>query len=983
MTLWLAVLGMAAVTYALRASFLLLPEQAQLPALLRRALRYVPAAVLTAIWAPELLLRDGALQLTLGNERLLAGALAVVAAWRFRLTYLTIAAGMLALHLLAAGNAAAAEAPHKVVAIEGVTEYRLDNGLRVLTVPDPGADTVTVHITYLVGSRHEGYGERGMAHLLEHMLFKGSPRHPDLKREFASRGARWNGTTAYDRTNYFETMPASDANLEWALGMEADRMVNSFIAKADLESEMTVVRNEFEMGENDPGGILFQRTLQLAYAWHNYGHPIIGARSDIESVPIARLQAFYRTWYQPDNALLIVAGRFDQARALDLVQKTFGAIPRPARALPALYTREPTQDGARTVTLRRNGEAPIVSALYRIPAGSDPDYPALDVLVSVLGNTPSGRLHRALVQKGLASYTWGSERALHDPGFASFGAGLPKGASVDAARDALLGTLEGVGKHPVRAEEVRRAKTELLNDFDKAQRNTRSLVQALSEFAAIGDWRLFYLYRDRLRAVSVADVQRVASAYFKPANRVLGVFLPTRHPDRAEIPPPPDLEQALSGYRGGEALAAGEAFDPTPANIEARVIRRTLANGIRVALLPKKTRGHVVVASLLLHWGDEPSISGRVTACSLAGNMLARGTRRHSRAELDDAFERLNASVAVNGEGARLEVPSAQLADTLRLVAEAYREPAFPPEEFKELKRALLTDAEQQRSDPTAIAGLQLSRHLNPYPKGHPYYTGTIDEDVEQLQAATVADAETCYRELMGATGADFAAVGEFDPEALVRLLETLFGGWKNPRPFARIAARYYDNAPLESEFRTPDKANAVLRGGLNLPLRDDDPDFPAMVLANYLLGGSLSARIPQRVRETEGLSYSVHTSFHASAFYPVAGFRVSAIFAPGNKARVELAIRQELARALRDGFAAAEVEAGAKALIEARRLARRSDRALAARLADYLYKQRSFAWDAQLEQRIAALSADEVNAALRRHLDPARLSLMSAGDFK
>ena len=728
---------------------------------------------------------------------------------------------------LLAVSAAAAEAPQKVVAIEGVTEYRLDNGLRVLTVPDPGADTVTVHITYLVGSRHEGYGERGMAHLLEHMLFKGSARHADLKREFAGRGARWNGTTAYDRTNYFETMPASDANLDWALGMEADRMVNSFIAKADLESEMTVVRNEFEMGENDPGGVLFQRTLQLAYAWHNYGHPIIGARSDIESVPIARLQAFYRTWYQPDNALLIVAGRFDQARALGLVQKYFGAIPRPARTLPALYTQEPEQDGARAVTLRRNGEAPIVTALYRIPAGSDPDYPALDVLVNVLGNTPSGRLHRALVQKGLANYAWGSERALHDPGFASFGAGLPKDASVDAARDALLGALERIGKHPVRAEEVRRAKTELLNDFDKAQRNTRALVRALSEFEAIGDWRLFFLYRDRLRAVSVADVQRVAVAYLKPANRVLGVFLPTRHPDRAKIPPPPDLAQALRGYRGGEALAAGEAFDPTPANIEARVIRRTLANGIRVALLPKKTRGHVVVARLLLHWGDEPSISGRVTACSLAGDMLARGTRRHSRAELSDAFERLNASVAVNGEGARLEVPAAQLADTLRLVAEAFREPAFPADEFKQLKRALLTEAEERRSDPTAIAGLQLSRHLSPYPKGHPYYTDTIDEDVEQLQAATVADAESCYRELLGATGADIAAVGEFDPDALARQLETLFGGWKNPRPFARVAARYYDNAPLESEFRTPDKANAVLRAGLNIAAARRRPRFP------------------------------------------------------------------------------------------------------------------------------------------------------------
>ena len=193
-------------------------------------------------------------------------------------------------------SAAGAETPRRAVSIEGVTEWQFANGLKLLTLPDPGADTITVHIVYLVGSRHEGYGEKGMAHLLEHLLFKGSKRHPNLKEDFTRRGASWNGSTSNDRTNYFETMPASDDNLQWALGMEADRMVNSFVSKADLDAEMTVVRNEFEMGENSPGSVLFQRMQQLAFPWHNYGNPIIGERSNIEQVPIDRLQAFYRTW---------------------------------------------------------------------------------------------------------------------------------------------------------------------------------------------------------------------------------------------------------------------------------------------------------------------------------------------------------------------------------------------------------------------------------------------------------------------------------------------------------------------------------------------------------------------------------------------------------------------------------------------------------------------------------------------------------------
>src|SRR3954467_13240998 len=256
----------------------------------------------------------------------------------------------------AAGTALAAELPQAAVSIEGVTEYRLPNGLKVLTIPDPSADTITVHIVYLVGSRHEGYGEKGMAHLLEHMLFKGSKNFPDVKAELTKRGGRWNGTTSNDRTNYFETFSATPENLDWALSLEADRMLNSRVSREDLDSEMTVVRNEFEMGENNPGSVLFQRMQKLAYAWHNYGDPTIGERADIERVPIDKLQAFYRTWYQPDNAVLLVAGRFEEPKALALVAKHFAPLPKPKRVLPSFYTEEPVQDGERTVTLRRAGD---------------------------------------------------------------------------------------------------------------------------------------------------------------------------------------------------------------------------------------------------------------------------------------------------------------------------------------------------------------------------------------------------------------------------------------------------------------------------------------------------------------------------------------------------------------------------------------------------------------------------------------------------
>src|SRR6266699_3161802 len=302
----------------------------------------------------------------------------------------------------------------RVTSVEGVTEYRLPNGLKILLIPDRSIDTITVNVTYLVGSRHEGYGETGMAHLLEHLMFRGTPRFPNIKADFQKRGARYNGSTSLDRTNYFETFPASGKTLDYVLEVEADRMVNASIARRDLDAEMTVVRNEFESGENSPFTVLRERMAASAYLWHNY---------------------------RPDNAVLLISGKLDEPAALGLARKHFGKIPGPSRALRQTYTVEPTQDGERTVTLRRSGDVQLVSALYHMPPGTHPEYAAVDALVALVDHVPSGRLHKALVDTGLASSVFGTERQQREAGFAYFGASLGRDASLETVRDALLGVV--------------------------------------------------------------------------------------------------------------------------------------------------------------------------------------------------------------------------------------------------------------------------------------------------------------------------------------------------------------------------------------------------------------------------------------------------------------------------------------------------------------------------------------------------------------
>ncbi|MCP4505885.1 MAG: insulinase family protein, partial [Fuerstiella sp.] len=392
--------------------------------------------------------------------------------------------------------------PKQIRSIEGITEYELDNGLQVLLLPDGSRPTVTVNLTVFVGSRHEGYGEAGMAHLLEHMVFKGTPDHPEIPKVMKERGAQFNGTTWLDRTNYYETLPASDENLEFAIHLEADRMVNSFIKAEDLASEMTVVRNEFERGENSPSRVLMQRMMGAAYEWHNYGKSTIGNRADIERVPVANLKEFYKRFYQPDNAMLVVAGKFEPEKALKLTQQYFGALPRPERKLNRTYTEEPAQDGERLVTLRRVGEVPTAGLTYHIPSGGHPDYPAIDVLATVMATEPSGRLYDNLVKKRQAASVFGFTFALHDPGIVLFGGEAAQGIDGADLLQGMIDVVEGGGQKDITEQEVERAKQELLKQRELKVASSRGIAVELSEWAAQGDWRLFFLYRDRLENVT-------------------------------------------------------------------------------------------------------------------------------------------------------------------------------------------------------------------------------------------------------------------------------------------------------------------------------------------------------------------------------------------------------------------------------------------------------------------------------------------------
>lgn len=876
-------------------------------------------------------------------------------------------------------------AVEKVRSLEGITEYRLPNGLHVLLFPDDSAPKVTVNMTVLVGSRHEGYGETGMAHLLEHMLFKGSTKFPEADKALQQHGASFNGTTFLDRTNYYETMPATDENLKFGIEFEADRLVNCFVKREDLVKEMTVVRNEFERGENNPQYILYQRMLAVAFEWHNYGKSTIGNRSDIERVPIENLQAFYRKFYQPDNVVLTIAGRFDEKKALGYVAEYFGPIPRPKRILPKTWTDEPAQDGERFVTLRRVGKVPLVGTLFHTPSAAHPDNPAVEVLARVLGNSPSGRYYKALVETKNVSSVGSFASSWHDPGILMSFADVVPGADPEAVKKELIDL--AVDFKPASKEEVERAKQEYLAERNRALTNSQTIARELSEWISAGDWRLLFWHRDMVAKVTPQDVDAAAEKYLRRTNMTVGMFLPTDKAVRTYVPPGPEVAEVLKDYKGGKALAKGEVFEVSPENIEKRVKRVELPGGLKVALLEKKTRGAKVVASMAVHYGNEKSLTGKVTAARFLGDLMRRGTKKHSYQELEDALNKLESSLSVSSDVGRLSVgiqsKREHLGAVLDLLREVLREPTFPESEFEIMRRERRQAIQQAMVSEQALAFQSLQRKLNPYPKDDIRYVPDFKESLARLEAVSRDEVAKLYAEQVAAGKVEIALVGDFDADDVLARLKSLFADWQPRVPYERIATKAFtDIKPSTETIQVPDKAGAVFVAGLNLALNDQDPRYAALTIGNYILGGNFNSRLFDRLRQKEGWSYGARSYLTVDAQDKDSSFLMFAICNPGVIDKVDRGAVEELTKLVKKGVDSEELSLAQKAYVEEQKVGRANDATLVGQLRLGLYLGRDYLWYAERDRNISGLTPDQVNRALAETLHPDRLTIVRAGDF-
>ena len=882
------------------------------------------------------------------------------------------------------------EAPKYITNVEGTKEYTLSNGLRILLIPDASQSNMVVNIIYNVGSRHEGYGEKGMAHLLEHMLFKSTKNLGDIKKMLSDKGGNANGTTWLDRTNYYEVFPSSDENLKWSLEMEADRMLNATILQTDLDKEFSVVRNEFEIGENNPDGVLQERILSTAYLWHNYGNSTIGSKEDIERVRANTLRVFYEKYYQPDNATLVIAGKFEEQKALQYIGQYFGALAKPTRVLSNTYTIEPAQDGEKSVELNRAGDSKNIGALYHTVPYADKDYAAIDALGEILTSDPSGYLYKSLVetQKISSIYNW--QPTVRDASFMYFGVAVPNDKDVKVTKDLVRAELDKIGTIKYTDEDVNRAKAKIIKQIEGIKNNTINYAINLTEIIGAGDYRLGYLYRDAVEKLTKEDVQRVAEKYFRSNNRTVGIFIPSKDEQRVKSIEYTDSQLAAltKDYKGKALEKETAAFEASIKNLKQNLVEGKLSNGIKYGLIKKEIKGGKVQANFVFPVSNEKDLAGKSDIGTILAQLLKTGTKTRTKEQIQDRLDQLKSSVGFNFSGQNLSLNvntyKENFEEVMTIIGDLLVNSTFPENELTKTINEYNTSLESSLNDPQAVAFTEISRQTEKYPKESIFYTATVQEQIDAYKKIKQSELVDFYKNILGGNNGFGSVIGDLDGKKTVTILENTFGKWNSKSKYELAKPVFFETQKLDKEYITPDKENAVAIGKISFKMDRKSPDYPAFVMANEIIGsgGFLTARIPMRLREKEGISYGAGSFIDIPISNDVAFWEYYAFLNPTKKGAVEAATKEEIAKALKDGFTEEELKTNLLSWQNERKTRLGNDNTLMSLVNSHLqYGVPLEDYDA-LENKVRALKVQDVNAVLKKYISLEKMTSVYAGDF-
>ncbi len=880
----------------------------------------------------------------------------------------------------------------KVKSKGGITEYKLeDNGLSVLLMEDHSAPVLTFMVTYRVGSRNEVTGTTGATHLLEHLMFKGTEKYNKangghIDALLGNIGARLNASTWLDRTNYFESIPSD--YLELAISIESDRMRNLWLHKEDKESEMTVVRNEYERGENSPFQALNTAIWATAFVAHPYHHPTIGWRSDIENVPIEKLRGFYDTFYWPNNATVTVIGDFDTNNALELIKKYYGEIPASPQPIPQLYTTEPEQQGLRRVTVTRAGQLGVVGIAHKVPKGlSEETYP-LVLLDYILANGKTSRFYKALIDKNKAVNVFNFYVPFHDASLFTPYVFLAPGATHEEVEKIVIDEIDRIKNEGVTKAEIDRALNQITAETAYDRDGSFSIASQLNEAIAKGDWTFYVDYLDNLKKVTADDIQNVVKKYFIEDHRTVGYFIPkTGGGDESASKSSSWYEEKTKAFYKTNDENNGNldlsVLDPMPTKSPkiSDNIKSKKVNGIKV-LTAKTGVKDVITFRGSLAAGDFFSIDDNSMIADLTGNMLDKGTTKYDKFALAEKLENLGAelsfSVGTYSLGFSGKCLSKDIVKVVGLLAEQLRNPVFNEEEFEKLKLQRKGSIKQMLENTNIRAAETVDSLL--FPEGHPNHGASAYRMLKDLETVTLDDVKKFYEKYYGPKSMIFVLVGDLDHDNIDNVVKKAFNGWTGGVEYPQIKKAEQVTTGKTVIVKMNEKTSATLQIAQTTGLKRTDKDYMALSIGNSIFGmGGFSARLMSIIRDDEGLTYGIYSTLSGDTFSDGI-FAISGTFSPKLLAKGYNSTMREFKRWVNEGVTAEELKAAKTRAIGSYKVGLSTTGGMATRLLSITQRGYEPSYMDEYPDLINAVTLDEVNNAIKKYIHPDKAITVVAG---
>lgn len=872
---------------------------------------------------------------------------------------------------------------------ENVRKTTLDNGLSIITKEVHTAPVVSVQVWYKVGTRNEKLGVNGIAHQLEHMMFKGTKSRPvQFGKLFSALGSDSNAFTSHDQTVYYGT--AERNKLKALLTLEADRMQNAVIDAKQLNSEKRVVISELNGYENSPEYRLNRVVMRAAFPNHPYGLPVGGTEKDVENFTLEQVKEYYKNFYSPDNAVLVIVGDIETNKTIAAVKEIFGKIPgnkntgSKSEVVDNSFV-EGVSNLSEPIVLKQPGSAPLFQAVYPLPSAKHKDIPALDVMDYILAEGRNSRLYQALVNSGKASDVSASVVSLQDAGWYELLVTANSAANLSKIKSIINREISNLADKEITAEELSRAKAQLQASVILNNRDITSLAMQLgNDEATTGDYTYTDRYLAAIQKVTVQEVQQVAQKYLKQQSQTVGFFKPTdikvkEKTENKEISVEKSQHFPKSTLRNADVVKYLPPVDSTIASTS-RIIpeKFTLPNGLEILLLPDKSTSTVTLGGYIKA-GTEFDPNGKAGLASLVADNLINGTKDKDVLSIAKTLEDCGASLDIKTYREGIYFEGNSLSDDLsvlvKTLGDVIKNPIFPRKQLQLTRQQALTALKQDLDDPEEVAQKTFLQAV--FPKTHPSYSFPSQESLQRITRRDLVDfQQKHYRP----DTTVLALVGDFQPDRVKKLIEKEFGDWQvsGEMPKAEYPPVDLPKSIVRVNPVVPGKAQAITFMG-NKAINRQDPRYYAAKVLNHILGGdTLSSRLGSQVRDRLGLTYGIFSNFLAGKNSGT--FLIEMQTSPEDTTKAIASTRQLLEDLHRKGVTAAEVETAKRNLTGNYNVSLASPDELTYRI----IKNNVLGLDAEelrsYTEKIQTVTSEQVNQAARELLHPDKIVVVTAG---